>query len=122
ISVNPISLDRNRRFPQPLIRNLRVNGRFFRNSRRVLLVPGELRKLGDDEVSRVEAPALPAAEAWAFETGRSVKHTTAEMGIAADQQIAADAELLSAQLAALRGRLFPPSAQKSLRPFTSGEA
>lgn len=44
------------------------------------------------------------------------------MRIAADQQIAADAELLSAQLAALRGRLFPPSAQKTLRPFTSGEA
>lgn len=40
----------------------------------------------------------------------------------ADRQIAADAELLSAQLAALRGRLFPPSAQKTLRPFTSGEA
>jgi chromosome partitioning protein len=44
------------------------------------------------------------------------------MNATADQQIAADAELLSAQLAALRGRLFPPSAQKSLRPFTSGEA
>ena len=40
----------------------------------------------------------------------------------ADRQIAADAELLSAQLAALRGRLFPPTAQKTLRPFTSGEA
>lgn len=40
----------------------------------------------------------------------------------ADRQIAADAELLSAQLSALRGRLFPPAAQKSLRPFTSGEA
>jgi chromosome partitioning protein len=40
----------------------------------------------------------------------------------ADRQIAADAELLSAQLAALRGRLFTPTAQKTLRPFTSGEA
>lgn len=40
----------------------------------------------------------------------------------ADRQIAADAQALSAQLAALRGRLFPPSAQKTLRPFTSGEA
>ena len=40
----------------------------------------------------------------------------------ADRQIAADAELLSAQLAALRGRLFPPNAQKTLRPFSSGEA
>ena len=40
----------------------------------------------------------------------------------ADRQIAADAELLSAQLAALRGRLFPPTAQKTLRSFSSGEA
>ncbi|TYR37139.1 plasmid partitioning protein RepA [Mesorhizobium microcysteis] len=40
----------------------------------------------------------------------------------ADRQIAADAALLSAQLAALRGRLFPPTAQKTLRAFTSGEA
>src|SRR5690606_30418175 len=40
----------------------------------------------------------------------------------ADKQIAADAALLSAQLAALRGRLFPPTAQKTLRMFTSGEA
>jgi chromosome partitioning protein len=40
----------------------------------------------------------------------------------ADRQIASDAQVLSAQLAALRGRLFPPSAQKTLRPFTSGEA
>ena len=44
------------------------------------------------------------------------------MGEPADRQIAADAELLSAQLSALRGRLFPPSAEKTLRPFTSGEA
>ena len=40
----------------------------------------------------------------------------------ADRQIAADAERLSAELAKLRGRLFPPSAMKTLRPFTSGEA
>jgi chromosome partitioning protein len=40
----------------------------------------------------------------------------------ADRQIASDAQALSAQLAALRGRLFPPSAQKTLRPFSSGEA
>lgn len=43
-------------------------------------------------------------------------------GQPADRQIAEDAALLSAQLAALRSRLFPPSAQKTLRPFTSGEA
>jgi len=40
----------------------------------------------------------------------------------ADRQIAADAELLSAQLSALRDRLFPPAAQKTMRPFSSGEA
>ena len=40
----------------------------------------------------------------------------------ADQQIAADAELLSGQLAALRDRLYPPAAKKALRPFSSGEA
>lgn len=51
-----------------------------------------------------------------------MKHTTADINITADRQIAADAELLSGQLAALRGRLFPPTAQKTLRPFTSGEA
>ena len=33
-----------------------------------------------------------------------------------------DARLLSRQLAALRHRLFPPAAQKSLRPFSGGEA
>ena len=33
-----------------------------------------------------------------------------------------DAQALSANLSALRHRLFPPSAQKALRTFTSGEA
>ena len=40
----------------------------------------------------------------------------------ADEQIAKDAELLSSQLSAMRERLFPPSAKKALRAFTSGEA
>ncbi|WP_082655813.1 plasmid partitioning protein RepA [Aureimonas sp. D3] len=40
----------------------------------------------------------------------------------ADEQIAADARLLSSQLQAMRQRLFPPTSSKSLRPFTSGEA
>ncbi|MGB7433506.1 MAG: plasmid partitioning protein RepA [Ahrensia sp.] len=40
----------------------------------------------------------------------------------ADVQIAHDAEVLSQQLSAIRTRLFPPKNQKSLRPFTSGEA
>ena len=36
--------------------------------------------------------------------------------------VAQDAEALSANLSALRHRLYPPSAQKSLRTFSSGEA
>src|SRR5271156_4213348 len=39
-----------------------------------------------------------------------------------DQMIEHDARLLSSQLHALRQRLFPPAAQKSLRTFSSGEA
>lgn len=40
----------------------------------------------------------------------------------ADETIAADARALSAQLKAMRERLFPPASQKTLRSFTSGEA
>ncbi|RLQ85234.1 plasmid partitioning protein RepA [Notoacmeibacter ruber] len=40
----------------------------------------------------------------------------------ADEQIAADAALLSEQLSMMRHRLFPPTSQKTLRAFTSGEA
>ncbi|AKI03429.1 plasmid partitioning protein RepA (plasmid) [Hoeflea sp. IMCC20628] len=40
----------------------------------------------------------------------------------ADQQIAADAKMLSEQLSAMRLRLFPPLSQKQMRSFTSGEA
>jgi chromosome partitioning protein len=39
-----------------------------------------------------------------------------------DRMIEHDARLLSGQLHALRQRLFPPAARKSLRTFTSGEA
>ncbi|MEM1150422.1 MAG: plasmid partitioning protein RepA [Pseudomonadota bacterium] len=39
-----------------------------------------------------------------------------------DEAVARDAEALSSQLSAMRDRLFPPSAQKTMRPFTSGEA
>ena len=39
-----------------------------------------------------------------------------------DDVIASDAHALSAQLLALRERLFPPSSQKGLRRFSSGEA
>lgn len=42
--------------------------------------------------------------------------------LAMDQVIQADAHALSVQLQALREKLFPPEAQKSLRKFTSGEA
>jgi chromosome partitioning protein len=41
---------------------------------------------------------------------------------APDETIAADARALSAQLQAMRERLFPPASQKTLRSFTSGEA
>lgn len=40
----------------------------------------------------------------------------------ADETIAEDAQALSAQLQAMRERLFPPTSQKTLRSFTSGEA
>lgn len=40
----------------------------------------------------------------------------------ADETIGAHAELLSAQLQALSEAIFPPTSQKSLRRFTSGEA
>ena len=40
----------------------------------------------------------------------------------ADETIAADAEALSAQLQAMRERLYAPASQKTLRRFTSGEA
>ncbi|WP_051558888.1 plasmid partitioning protein RepA [Allorhizobium undicola] len=40
----------------------------------------------------------------------------------ADETIADDAQALSAQLKAMRERLFPPASQKTLRSFTSGEA
>lgn len=39
-----------------------------------------------------------------------------------DQLIARDAEVLSSQLTSIRHRLFPPTAQKTLRRFSSGEA
>jgi len=40
----------------------------------------------------------------------------------ADDAIRADAQSLSGELFNLRARLFPPSATKELRSFTSGEA
>src|SRR5215475_7085545 len=39
-----------------------------------------------------------------------------------DQLIARDAGVLSSQLTSIRHRLFPPTAQKTLRRFSSGEA
>ncbi|MCT7377992.1 plasmid partitioning protein RepA [Chelativorans salis] len=47
---------------------------------------------------------------------------TTSVNMAADERIAADAALLSEQLRVLRDRVFPPSSQKSLRTFSSGEA
>ncbi|MCQ2006339.1 plasmid partitioning protein RepA, partial [Rhizobium sp. NRK18] len=40
----------------------------------------------------------------------------------ADVTIAEDAQALSAQLQAMRERLFAPASEKTLRSFTSGEA
>ena len=42
--------------------------------------------------------------------------------VATDRAIARDAEMLSAQLQAMRDRLFSPSSKKALRKFSSGEA
>src|ERR1700749_1464941 len=42
--------------------------------------------------------------------------------IGLDHIITQDAEVLSNQLAAIRQRLFPPTAQNNLRRFSSGEA
>jgi chromosome partitioning protein len=48
--------------------------------------------------------------------------TKSDRGAPIDDVIASDARLLSAQLQALRERLFPPTSQKGLRRFSSGEA
>lgn len=44
------------------------------------------------------------------------------MPVTGDEAIAADARALSEQLKAMRARLYPPASQKTLRPFSSGEA
>jgi chromosome partitioning protein len=48
--------------------------------------------------------------------------TKSDRGAPIDDVIASDARSLSAQLQALRERLFPPTSQKGLRRFSSGEA
>lgn len=52
----------------------------------------------------------------------STEKDIAEAPRPADEAIAEDARALSAQLSAMRERLFPPASQKTLRLFTSGEA
>lgn len=52
----------------------------------------------------------------------AVTNTVNEAPLAADRAIAADAELLSAQLQAMRERLFAPTSNKVLRKFSSSEA
>lgn len=52
----------------------------------------------------------------------AVTNTVNEAPLAADRAIAADAELLSAQLQAMRERLFAPASNKVLRKFSSSEA
>jgi chromosome partitioning protein len=50
------------------------------------------------------------------------KRTIQHSRLAVDEAIRLDAETLSNELFNLRARLFPPSASKTLRLFTSGEA
>jgi chromosome partitioning protein len=50
------------------------------------------------------------------------KRTVEHPRLAVDEGIRLDAETLSNELFSLRARLFPPSASKTLRLFTSGEA
>jgi chromosome partitioning protein len=50
------------------------------------------------------------------------KRTVQHSRLAVDEAIRFDAETLSNELFNLRARLFPPSASKTLRLFTSGEA
>ena len=52
----------------------------------------------------------------------STSASGADTRLPADQTIAADAQALSEQLKAMRERLFPPAASKTLRAFSSGEA
>lgn len=52
----------------------------------------------------------------------SSSHRTGKKVRSLTRLVESDAELLSAQLQELRSRAFPPSAQKELRNFTSGEA
>ncbi len=57
--------------------------------------------------------------------GKCHQHGNPERGgslATSRQTIADDAQALSAQLKAMRERLFPPASQKTLRSFTSGEA
>src|SRR5215213_9619534 len=56
---------------------------------------------------------------------RSAAHTLDEqqpLDVHPDRMIREDALALSAQLSALRAKLFPPRSAKTLRRFTSGEA
>ncbi|MGH6862038.1 MAG: MerR family DNA-binding transcriptional regulator, partial [Phyllobacterium sp.] len=56
----------------------------------------------------------PAEKDQSHRTGKNVRSLT--------RLVEADADLLSAQLQELRSRAFPPTAEKALRKFTSGEA
>nr|WP_269932838.1 plasmid partitioning protein RepA [Aminobacter sp. HY435] len=54
--------------------------------------------------------------------GAVQKPTETAGSVATDRAIALDAEMLSAQLQAMRDRLFSPTSRKALRKFSSGEA
>src|SRR3954452_12063972 len=51
-----------------------------------------------------------------------VSHRTGKRVRSLTRLVESDSSLLSAQLRELRTRAFPPTAQKELRKFTSGEA
>ncbi len=82
-----------------------------------------------DDVARAMAALMPAANNPEHADFTNHVGTTSPTlspalfpALPADEQIAADAAGLSAQLSAMRDRFFPPTAQKKLRPFSSGEA
>lgn len=80
-------------------------------------IPWEKEGVWMDGVAK-RAEDWQMAEPAADETTRREAMVT----VPADQAIAADAAALSLQLKAMRERLFPPAARKTLRSFTSGEA
>ena len=100
-AVNPLLLDTTH-IGWPFLTEGKRNGAFFRM---YAMQPGGSGPQQETVVSDVQSAEPSPAGA-----------------VPADIQIAADADLLSGQLSAMRQRLFPPASQKELRSFSSGEA